>query len=168
MIPAIPSAAAPGLKPYPASPKLADGVQAEDRTTGSTRTETITYIAEAEGTFEIPAVSYPWFDVETQSSQLAILPATVVKVSKSAPATTGLAPQVEQTEATDRGWRSKPALLIAVAVLALAIAAWLSVQAYPWMRRKWGGAQGSETKFPAPKTETPPRLSAPRRSHDDL
>ncbi|WP_428413759.1 hypothetical protein [Pararhizobium sp.] len=138
MIPAIPSAAAPGLKPYPASPKLADGVQAEDRTTGSTRTETITYIAEAEGTFEIPAVSYPWFDVETQSSQLANLPATVVKVSKSAPATTGLAPQVEQTEATDRGWRSKPALLIAVAVLALAIAAWLSVQAYPWMRRKWG------------------------------
>ena len=138
MIPAIPSAAAPGLKPYPASPKLADGVQAEDRTTGSTRIETITYIAEAEGTFEIPAVSYLWFDVKTQSSQLANLPATVVKVSKSAPATTGLAPQIEQTDAkTDRDWASKPALLIAAALVALAFATWLSVQAYPWMRRKW-------------------------------
>ena len=81
MVPAIPVAAAKGLKQYSTSPQIADGVEAEDRTTGSTRTETITYIAETAGTFEIPAIAYPWFDVDAQASATATLAATSVTVT---------------------------------------------------------------------------------------
>ncbi|KQV41741.1 MULTISPECIES: BatD family protein [unclassified Rhizobium] len=138
MIPEVPAATATGLKQYSKPPKIADGVQAEDRTMGSSRTETITYIAEAEGTFEIPAVSYPWCDLDTQATEHAELPAMQVTVSKSAPAPTGLVPKVEEADTQldrKRVWRQYS--LIAAALFALAVVGYLTVRAFPWARRRW-------------------------------
>jgi hypothetical protein len=137
LIPAVPETAVAGMKQYPKSPRIADGVQAEDRTTGSTRTETVTFVAEAVGTLEIPAVSYPWFDVDAQANETAVLPATLVKVSKSAPASTGLAPQIEQTDAGGgRAWPSETTLSVAAALfVGLAAGCWLFVKMLAWVRR---------------------------------
>jgi hypothetical protein len=138
MIPAIPYAASAGMKQYAKSPQIADGVEAGDRTTGSTRTETITYVAEAVGRFEIPAVSYPWFDVDAQAKDVADLPATSVKVSEAAAAPTELAPQIEQTDApSDRAWLSKRTLSVAaVLITAVAVVCWLVFRALSWLRSK--------------------------------
>ena len=137
LIPAVPATVVTGMKQYPKSPSIADGVQAEDRTTGSTRTDTVTFVAEAAGTIEIPAVSYPWFDVDAQANATAVLPATLVKVSKSAPASTGLAPQIEQTDAGGgRAWPSKTTWAVAaVFFAALAAGCWFTVKMLPWVRR---------------------------------
>jgi hypothetical protein len=138
LIPAVPVTTVTGMKQYPKSPHIADGVQAEDRTTGSTRTETTTFVAEVAGAIEIPAVSYPWFDVDAQANAVAALPGTLVKVSKSVPATTALAPQLEQTDAGGgQTWPSKSTLTVAVALfVVLAAGCWLFVKMLPWMRRR--------------------------------
>ncbi|WP_439626714.1 hypothetical protein [Shinella sp.] len=134
LIPAVPVTTVAGMKQYPKSPKIADGVEAEDRTTGSTRPETTTFIAEVVGTTEIPAVSYPWFDVEAQANAVAVLPGTLVKVSKSAPASTGLASQIEETD--DRAWSSKTTLSVAAGLFAvLVVGCWLVVKKLAWVRR---------------------------------
>ncbi|WP_428426424.1 BatD family protein [Pararhizobium sp.] len=137
MIPAIPIVTAKGLKQYSKSPRIADGVAAEDRTTGSTRTETITYVAEAAGAFEIPAVSYPWFDVDTQVNEAATLPATPVKVAPSVPAVTGLAPRLEQPDHQGKqAWLSKKGVsMILAAMVGLAAAGYALFHLLPWIGR---------------------------------
>ncbi|MGQ3212593.1 MAG: BatD family protein [Shinella sp.] len=138
LIPAVPVVTVAGMKQYPKSASIADGVQAEDRTTGSTRTETTTFVAEIAGAIEIPAVSYPWFDIDAQAKAIAALPGTPVKVSKATPARTGLAPQLEQTDpGSDRTWPSKATLAAAAALLVvLAAICWLFVKTLPWMKRR--------------------------------
>lgn len=135
MIPAIPAVAANGLNQYSKSPQLADGVETEDRRTGSTRTETITYVAETEGTFEIPAITYPWFDVDAQANATATLPATTVKVAAAVSADTGLAPQLEPK--VHNGARScltkKVLLVMAASAIGLAVAGYLLLRLLPWM-----------------------------------
>jgi hypothetical protein len=59
MMPAVPIAASTGLKQYLKPPKIADGVQAEDRTTGSTRTETITYVGRPRARSRFPRCHIP-------------------------------------------------------------------------------------------------------------
>ncbi|WP_426233206.1 BatD family protein [Pararhizobium sp. DWP3-4] len=137
MIPAIPVLATKGFKQYSKSPQIADGVAGEGRTTGSTRTDTITYIAEAAGAFEIPAVSYPWFDIDTQANEVATLPATPVKVAPSVPAATELAPRLAQDHHGTQTWLSKRVvLLVAAAIVGLLAAGYAMFRLLPRIGRK--------------------------------
>ena len=138
LIPVIPVVAAKGMKQYSKSPQIADGVEAEDRTTGSTRTETITYVAETAGTVEIPAISYPWFDVDAQANAMATLPATTVNVTVPVSAHTGLSPQLEQDVHNGaRAWVTRKVLLVmAAAAISLGAAGYLLVRLLPWMTGK--------------------------------
>ncbi|EJT01967.1 BatD family protein [Rhizobium sp. CCGE 510] len=72
-----------GLKQYTKPAKLEDGVPAERGETVSRRTDTIVYTAQAGGDFDLPEVSYPWFDVDGHSPAAATLPAIRFHVSKS-------------------------------------------------------------------------------------
>lgn len=138
MIPAIPAVAANGLKQYSKSPQLADGVETDDRRTGSTRTETITYVAGTEGTFEIPAISYPWFNVDTQASAMATLPAATMRVAAPASAHTGLAPQLEQeVDTSAHAWLTRKHLLAAAAAaIGLAAAGYVLLRLLPWITER--------------------------------
>ncbi|MBB3315670.1 hypothetical protein FHT77_001535 [Rhizobium sp. BK181] len=117
MIPPLEIAQAPGLQTYTQSPQLADGVT-RDRAVGSSRTETVTYVAAAPGSFQIPPISLGWFDTETKSSKTASLPAVALTVADAPPTTEGIAPQVQTSDpAAPVQQRSMRA--IAVTVLSL-------------------------------------------------
>jgi len=95
LIPAVDLGELQGLKVYMQAPKLSDGVSGEDRIEGSTRTQTVTYVAETAGTFDIPAASLAWFDIDTHEAREASLPAFAMTVAQSAPSE-GIAPQLQQ------------------------------------------------------------------------
>ncbi|WP_349962806.1 BatD family protein [Rhizobium sp. ZPR3] len=79
-----------GLHQYVKQPALADNI-AQDRGTVSRRTETIAYTMTAAGSFMLPEINYPWFDINSHMSAVASLPARTILVSP-APAATGIAP----------------------------------------------------------------------------
>jgi len=115
LIPALAIGAADSLKQYVKPPKIADDVQV-DRVHGSSRTETIVYTADTPGSFSIPAVEYPWFDVDAGSLQKASLPAIKVTVSAVTEAT-----DQQEAEVTNRCSLLPAFVLIGFALLVAAI-----------------------------------------------
>jgi hypothetical protein len=94
MLPALNLRAAAGLTQYYKPPKLLDNIQIDRFHEGSRRTQTIVYTADAEGSFQIPALTYLWFDVDAGSSQTASLPATEVTVAAAVQAADRIAPEL--------------------------------------------------------------------------
>ncbi|SFB32555.1 Oxygen tolerance [Rhizobium sp. NFR07] len=90
IIPPTNPGTAAGLPQYAKAAKTQDGI-AVDRRTVSRRTETLVYTAVTEGTFIIPAIEYPWFDLDRHAMTVAHLPATDVSVSPAS-TTSGIAP----------------------------------------------------------------------------
>lgn len=101
MIPALSITQPAGLKVYSQPPRLADDVTDENGTTGSTRSETITYLAEEAGTFEIPAVTLQWFDTASRMTEQAGLPASAVTVTPAPAPAQSIAPQLQAPNADD-------------------------------------------------------------------
>jgi hypothetical protein len=119
MIPPVELGHTSGLQQYVKPPKIEDGIDI-NRETASRRTETIVYTAAAAGTFDIPAVSYPWFDVDSKAEKTATLPDVKVMVGAAA-AKEAIAPQLSQEE--HRPLRQGSIWLIAAIAVALATAA---------------------------------------------
>jgi hypothetical protein len=84
MIPAVDVGKAGGVKQYAATIRTDDNVTV-DRRPGSSRIQTVTYTMEAAGSFVIPDVSYPWYDVDRHHQSTAILPSTKVTVVAAPP-----------------------------------------------------------------------------------
>jgi hypothetical protein len=124
MFPAPDLGAADGLAQYAKPPKLLDDVQIDRLHEGSSRTETVIYMADAEGSFQIAAVTYPWFDVDAGSPQTASLPATKVTVSAAVPATDRIAPELRQEPGT-AGRRNVVPALAAIGLALLAAGIWM-------------------------------------------
>lgn len=117
MIPPVDIGQAAGLRQYRKPPKIADNV-AVGRLNGSERAETIVYTADAAGSFQIPAISYPWFDVEAHQASTATLPPITVAVSEAPASSDAIVPEMQsgRTQTT----RIQP---LALAVLASGCAA---------------------------------------------
>lgn len=151
MIPSLDLGQPHGLKVYPKPPVISDGVKDNGGTVGSSRTQTITYIAEAAGTFEIPEVTSTWFDLDAHAAKIASLPATMVTVTNVPAPAQGIAPQL-QTE--DSGVKSpvlsKAAITLAAAVLSLlAGIVWLSRRLLPPIKARlstWNALRRSSEK----------------------
>jgi BatD DUF11 like domain len=127
MIPSLDLGQPQGLKVYAGAPRIADDVEGEDGTTGSSRTQTVTYIAETAGTFEIPAISCAWFDLDAHTGKTATLAPTKLIVATAAPAAEGIAPRIQ---ADDDGAKTPllsktMILLVAAASILLAGIVWL-------------------------------------------
>ena len=118
MIPPVELGSASGLQQYVKPPKIEDGIDI-NRETASRRTETIIYTAAATGTFDMPAVSYPWFDVDSKTEKTATLPDVKVMVGAAA-AKEAIAPQLSQEE--HRPSRQGNIWLVAAIAIALAAA----------------------------------------------
>lgn len=129
LMPPVDVGDAAGTARYVKPPVLADGIErrgiGRSVQSGSTRTETVVYTTSAEGRFSLPAISYPWFDVDGRSFTSATLPAVAVVVAGAA-AGERLAPALDQ-ESTPSGWKTKVVLavfLIGMVDLAAAVFAW--------------------------------------------
>ncbi len=142
LIPPLDIAQTPGLQIYSQSPRLADGVN-HDQTVGSSRTETITYVAAATGAFQIPPVSLEWFDTATGATKTASLPAVSLTVVKAPAAIVSIAPQVDDAvrpPAHQQTTRMIAVIALLIAALGAAFIAgrhWLQwVRQWFWQRRK--------------------------------
>jgi hypothetical protein len=73
-----------GFGVYPAEPQVDD--RFERGSLQGVRTEAVTYIAQRAGRFELPAISFAWWDTATEQLQRAELPGMSVTVSGGAAA----------------------------------------------------------------------------------
>lgn len=89
------------------------------------RRDIVTYVCQRPGQFEIPAASFTWFDLETQTLQTTDLPARTLKVvANPALASTSETGSVETgTAALDQlaQWWKPPAVVVALALLFVAV-----------------------------------------------
>ncbi len=84
-MPPVDVGAATGLRQYVKPPKIEDRVPLGRGDTATRRTETVVYTADKVGGLAIPAVSYPWFDIDARVDEAATLPAVAVTVAAAAP-----------------------------------------------------------------------------------
>ncbi|MDK4717267.1 BatD family protein [Rhizobium sp. CNPSo 4039] len=100
-----------GLRQYLRQPVLTDNV-AQGRRTVSRRTETIAYTLTAAGSFALPKIDYPWFDLDAHEPAVAALPARTIIVSK-APAVAGITPAFPDRE-THESFEERRAVAIRI------------------------------------------------------
>jgi hypothetical protein len=162
MIPAIDEGQAEGLKQYAEAPRIEDNVSV-GRTTGSRRTETITYTADAAGSFELPAVTYAWFDTEAHATQSAELPAVKLTVTAAPPASQGIVPQLQAVPATGGLKWTRIVYVVPVAVVALVIG-WVFWRWFPVLRTLFLGRRAAYANSRAARLK---QLDATIRSSDD-
>lgn len=122
LMPAVDAGYVSGLAIYIKPPKLEDGVSAGRGETLSRRTDTVVYTTDAAGSFTLPAISYPWFDLDTATETSAELPEVTVTVAASL-ARRGIVPELTPPFASHVEDRRAIALRI-VAGLAIVLAFW--------------------------------------------
>jgi hypothetical protein len=127
--PPFPAAKIDGLGVYPQSPEVLDSVDRGNLQ--GRRTDSITYVCQRPGTFEIPAARLSWFDLESKQLQSVDFPARTLVVA----ANPALAVAADAADLTaDRASRDVPGLrdvAIALGVIVAAIAAVL------YCHRRW-------------------------------
>jgi hypothetical protein len=78
-LPELPEVDIPGLKQYPDQPMLND-VRNESGISGY-RLQKVAFVPTRAGRIELPAIEIPWWDIDTESRQLARIPARVIQVA---------------------------------------------------------------------------------------
>lgn len=120
-IPPVNVGTSQGLDQYVKPASVADNVSI-GRQTASRRVETIVYTASKPGTFFLPAISYHWFDVQSQQVQIATLPQTTVTVVASATKSTlPTAPASKKWPSRKFLWFLATAALLIAGLIAIAI-----------------------------------------------
>ncbi len=122
LMPPVQAGTAPGLAQYAKPPKLEDGISAARGDMLSRRTDTVVYTVSQAGSFVLPAIRYPWFDIDAAAATAAMLPATSVEAAAAA-ARNGIAPQQPISRSNTFESRRKLSLAILLALAAIA-AAW--------------------------------------------
>ena len=108
-----------GLGVYPKPPVVEDATQRGDFT--GQRVDTVTYMCETVGTYHLPALSIPWFDVDDEQLKRVELPAvTLAVVENPSLAVDSPMSQAPQPQPAANLW-----WWIGGLVIAICIAAWL-------------------------------------------
>jgi hypothetical protein len=90
-----PTFAAPtGVQTYPRDPVLRNSVDGRGALVAGHRTDAVVYVFQRPGTFELPAIEFPWYDIGARRSRSATAPAITVTVAPS-PTTASIAPEAE-------------------------------------------------------------------------
>ncbi len=119
-----------GLGIYPGESDVADSYSRGSLT--GKRTETVTYVFEKEGSFELPQIVVPWWDISQKKLKEVVLPALVVKIT----AVPGSDPETFAEKTLEDGRQRKTEGLLPVVFLLLLLAgsAWRFRHA---MRTRW-------------------------------
>lgn len=134
MLPAPQFLPVDGLAVYRDPPQVKDRVNRGDYL--ATRVETITYMVEKEGTYELPPLEFHWWDLNTQSLQRELLPGRVISteaIEALPPVTADQATNAAEPK-SDRNY-GYAALLVLVLVM-LVTSVW-------WIRTRSGSATQS-------------------------
>ncbi len=97
MIPPVNVGTTHGLRQYEKPPQVEDGAKV-DRETGSRRVETVVYTAETPGAFNIPSLSYPWFDAGDHAWRSVTLSAVKVTVAAAAATHQAITPELQDDQ----------------------------------------------------------------------
>jgi hypothetical protein len=123
IMPPVAVGTAPGLHQYAKAPKIEDGISI-GRATASRRTETYVYTADKDGSFVIPVVAYPWFDVAHHEAKTSSLPSIQVTVA-AAVSETAIKPMLEKAKVASPWVHRKIVAAYILAALALLGLAWI-------------------------------------------
>jgi hypothetical protein len=133
MIPPVDVGQAIGLKQYQGPSTIADNISQDRTTTGSAHTDKITYTAETAGTFDIPAVSYSWFNTDAHQQEAATLPASTVTVAVAVTSDNVIEPQLQPARPPERSRLSARTLLEdAACLLAVVPLYWATTRLLSW------------------------------------
>ena len=105
-----PTNAPEGVRVYPGKPEVSDNMQ-RGAFLGE-RSETLTYLLQQPGTVELPALTYQWWNPDTQTLESKTLPAVRINVAA-----------LPATAESPNGW-DPPWLPLSVAAVILGLIAW--------------------------------------------
>ncbi|OIS93703.1 BatD family protein [Brucella cytisi] len=132
MIPPLNVGTVPDLKHYEKTPLIDDNVSL-GRQSASRRTEVHVYTANREGSYELPAIKFVWFDVSSATSRSSDLAPVQITVSAADTSAGGIAPQLSKPAPEPFIQRQKAALVV-VSCLVLAGIVWLFSLSIPKLR----------------------------------
>lgn len=121
-----------GLRLYPKPPDLSDQESRGDLV--GHKTETVIYVCEGPGLYDLPALSVAWWDPRQQQLHRAILPARTITVT--APVSSNVPVEPSPVVSTATSVR-RSVLMIGFALLAVAGVLCMT----PTMRRRWQARQ---------------------------
>jgi len=167
----------PGLKSYPDQPKVNDSTR--DGLLVGSRDQTIALMADAPGSYTIPALTVSWWDTQTNQPRVTTVPARTLTILPAPGATTATAapparaarplstPAAQQARPTPAVQKPAPARSpsqwqwISIALAAV----WLTtLGAWLWSRR----SRPTRTQTPPPGPPAAAGSSAPHRAHPEL
>jgi hypothetical protein len=115
VLPPIVSGSFEGLGVYPKPPVVEDTTERGDFT--GQRTDIVTYMCETAGTYHLPALSLPWFDLDDAQLKRVELPAVTLEVAAN-PQLSPDGAQAPPTHSTSRAWWWVGGLVVVVLITA--------------------------------------------------
>jgi hypothetical protein len=124
MLPELPQQDIPGVAAYPLPPQLDN--RSNRGVTTAARTETVSYVLQAEGDFRLPALEFAWWDTTGNELQLVTLPAVEFTVASGAASRQA----VDRTTLVSLAWAALAIVLLAALVMLVSRLA----PSLPWRR----------------------------------
>jgi hypothetical protein len=117
MLPSLTPEELPGLAAYPSPPVLDNSSNRGE--TRASRSQRISYVAQADGQYQLPARDFFWWDTQRGKLQVVTLPATLITVGAGAVGESGENPTTMRIS-------PRQLLLGAGAIVLLALVLWLA------------------------------------------
>ncbi|QDT56555.1 hypothetical protein Pan44_46110 [Caulifigura coniformis] len=135
LLPPIPLTAPTGMKVYDDPPDVAD--HTERGVTTSHRRERVTYVCESGGSFELPGIVLPWWNLDSSTLEQATLPGAKFTVDAV------VAPQDAASRGLDRKSQHRWWSVVVLAFLGCAVVVASSL----FIRRQRGRADDAHVRF---------------------
>ena len=119
LLPPLPVFRVEGLSAYPKTPDIRDKTDRGDLT--GERTDSITWVAEKPGVYDIPGIRFQWWDPDRQELKQQLVPGLSLEILPSSTETTAVA----AASNNDKTANNLPLILILTLAVVFTIAGWL-------------------------------------------
>lgn len=154
-----------GLGIYPGEPSVDDHYE-RGMLTGK-RTETVTYMFEREGSYELPEIVIPWWDMKNRDVKRAVLPALKLTV---APAPAGASMETGAVDDAAPGrWKMPPWLMAVIIILLVVLGVlWRYRQTLRFRWQRWQHERSEAEKAYFQRFKEASRSGDPKKAVNDL